>query len=76
MALISWDAVCIDLIGSYTGTEQKGNDRIINAMIGRLVVYSIGVIMRLIFNRSDFYLILMSVPLIRIIILVDASQLI
>ena len=32
MALISWDTVCIDLIGSFTSTDQKGDDRIFNAM--------------------------------------------
>ena len=30
--LIPWDTVCIDLIGPYTVTDQKGNDRILNAM--------------------------------------------
>ena len=30
--LTPWDTVCIDLIGSYTVTDQKGHDRILNAM--------------------------------------------
>ena len=30
--LIPWDTVCIDLVGPYTVTDQKGNDRILNAM--------------------------------------------
>ena len=30
--LTSWDTVCIDLVGPYTVTDQKGNDRVLNAM--------------------------------------------
>ena len=30
--LIPWDTVCIDLVGPYTVTDQRGNDRILNAM--------------------------------------------
>ena len=30
--IIPWDAVCIDLVGPYTVTDQKGNDRILNVM--------------------------------------------
>ena len=28
--LIPWDTVCIDLVGPYTVTDQKGNSRIVN----------------------------------------------
>ena len=30
--LIPWDTVCIDLVGPYTVTDQKGNGIILNAM--------------------------------------------
>ena len=30
--LTPWDTVCIDLVGPNTVTDQKGNDRILNAM--------------------------------------------
>ena len=30
--LIPWDTLCIDLVDPYTVTDQKGNDRILNAM--------------------------------------------
>ena len=47
----------------------------ISRIIGRLVVDWVGVIMRLILIKNDFYLILMSVPLRRNIILAKASRL-
>ena len=31
--LIPWDIVCIDLVGPYTVTEPKDNDRILNIII-------------------------------------------
>ena len=30
--LIPWGILCIDLVGPYTVTDQKGDDRILNAM--------------------------------------------
>ena len=30
--LIPWDTVCIDLVGPYTVTNQKDNDRFLNAI--------------------------------------------
>ena len=33
VVLIPWDTVCIDLVGPYTVTDQKGNDRNLNAMV-------------------------------------------
>ena len=31
--LTPWDTVCINLVGAYTVTDQKGNDRILNTIV-------------------------------------------
>ena len=49
--LIPWDTVFIGLVSPYTTTDQKGNDRILNAMIFKTEIFKMTYICVLMFSR-------------------------